>query len=381
MKKITVNSLFFLCFLLQSCNAQEKTKAIKQPSKYVFTPIKEIAHTPIAYQDMTGTCWAFAMTSLMEAEIIRKTGKTIDLSEMYVVRNNYVQKAYAHIMRHGQFPFAEGGLNPDALEAIAQYGLIPYENYTGLKGKDKYHDHRKLLKQLQEILPDYAKKGIQNEDWKTKITHAIDKAMEKTPTDFTYNNQNFTPESFLKHTTINPDDYVHITSFNHKPFYKNMVLDVEWNINNKAFYNVPIDDFWTIASTAIDNGYTLAVELDVSEKGYSGDYGIAVVAEKEADSTLILYNPTVEKRITQTFRQQEFENFHTINDHNQHIVGKVKDQNGKVYFIAKNSWRGWNKDGYIFISEAYFKLKVLYFTVHKDMVSGKYKNIKTGVHK
>jgi bleomycin hydrolase len=289
---------------------------------------------------------------------------------MYVVRNNYLQKAYAHIMRHGQFPFNEGGLNQDALESIAQYGLIPYDNYTGLKGKDKYHDHQKLLKQLQEMMPDYAKKGIQNGDWKTKVTHALDKAMEKTPTEFDYDHQHFTPETFLQHTTIHPDDYVHITSFNHKPFYKNMVLDLEWNISNKAFYNVPLDDFWATANMAIDSGYTLAVELDVSEKGYSGDYGIAVVPEKVEDSTLILSNPLPEKAITQAFRQQEYENFHTYNDHNQHIVGKVTDQNGKTYFIAKNSWRGWGREGYIYISEAYFKLKVLYYTVHKEVIKG-----------
>lgn len=363
----------FIGITIQSCHSQPTSKPEKEISTYEFKDAKEVAHTPISYQDMTGTCWAFAMTSFIESEIIRKTEQKIDLSEMYIVRNAYLQKAYSNIMRHGQYPIIEGGLNPDALEAIAINGLMPYKDYTGLKDKEKFYDHEKMFKQLKEVLPKYAKSGIQNKDWKIKINTILDKGLGETPNTFNYNGENFTPEDFLNFTTINTADYLHITSFNHKPYYKNMILDIEWNISNKSFYNVPVNDFCKIANEALDNGFTIAVELDVSEKGYSGEYGIAVIPNKEEDFSKILYTPLIEKEITQELRQLEFENFKTNNDHNQHIIGKIKDQNGKNYFIAKNSWRDWGKNGYIYISEAYFKQKVIYFTIHKEALDNKYK--------
>jgi bleomycin hydrolase len=365
MKTFSKNITAIVVFGLMGCNSP-KAVPKREVSKYQFTTIKEIAHTPIEYQNLSGTCWAFAMTSLFESEIVRKTGKTIDLSEMYIVRNAYLQKSYAHIMRHGQTPLGEGAMNPDALSAIEEYGIMPQSVYTGLKKGDKLPDHTQLFKELQEILPKYAKKGIRQGNWQTEITATLDKNMGAAPAQFNYESQEFNPQSFKEKLGVKPADYVHITSFSHKPFYENMVLDVEWNYLNKPFYNVPIDAFLDNFDHAIDKGFTVAVELDVSEKTYSGDYGIAVVPQNTTDSVSILYNPSPEKEITQAYRQQEFENFHTINDHNQHIVGKVKDQTGKIYYIAKNSWQGWGRDGFIYISQAYIKLKVLYYTVHKD---------------
>jgi bleomycin hydrolase len=364
--KVILFNFILLFFLVESCRAQSKPKVEKQLSKYEFTKIKELPHTPISYQDMSGTCWAFGTTSFIESEIQRKTGNLIDLSEMYVVRNAYVQKAYSHVMRHGQLPFFEGALNHDALESMDLNGIVPYTVYTGLKGKDKYHDHSKLSKKIKETLPKYLKKGIRNGDLIVEINEIINKHMEEVPSHFVYDNKQFTPKSLLEANRIDMKDYVHVTSFNHKPFYKDINLDVEWNFTNTPFYNLPLNDYYNLANTAIDSGYTIAIELDVSEEGYSGEYGIGVVPDNLAHSTKILYDPLPEKQSTQEYRQQEFENFNTNNDHNQHIVGKVKDQNGKTYFIAKNSWRDWGRDGYVYISESYFKLKVLYYTIHKD---------------
>ena len=372
MKKLLINALIMLVLSMASCQSQKTNPSKKELTKYQFDTIKVIPHTPIAFQNLSGTCWAFAMTSLFESELIRKTGKSIDLSEMYIVRSAYLQKAFAHIMRHGQQPFGEGALNPDALEAISQYGIMPQTVYTGLKKGDKYIDHRQMFKKLQEALPKYTKKGTEQGNWQSEITTILNKNMGIAPDQFNFNNQVFSPKSFMDSSGLKPSDFVHITSFSHKPFYENVVLDLEWNLLNKPFYNVPIDVFLANLDHAIERGFSVAVELDVSEKTYSGDYGIAVIPQNTADSVSILYNPLPEKEITQAFRQQEFENFHTTNDHNQHIVGKVKDQNGKVYYIAKNSWQDWGREGYIFISEAYFKLKVLYFTVHKEGIKVKF---------
>ena len=189
MKEKIFYFLLFASFTnIQGCNSQNTNKPEKEISKYEFKDSKEISHTPIAYQDMTGTCWAFATTSFLESEISRKTGEDIDLSEMYIVRNTYLQKAYSNVMRHGQFPFFEGCLNPDALETVNLFGLVPYENYTGLKGNDKYHDHQKVLKKIKDLLPQYVKRGVNKNDLQNEVNGLLDKAMEKAPTDFLYKN-------------------------------------------------------------------------------------------------------------------------------------------------------------------------------------------------
>ena len=50
---------------------------------YQFTEIIDLETTPVISQGRTGTCWSFSSTSFLESEIIRLTGKQIDLSEMY----------------------------------------------------------------------------------------------------------------------------------------------------------------------------------------------------------------------------------------------------------------------------------------------------------
>ena len=88
--------------------------------------------------------------------------------------------------------------------------------------------------------------------------------------------------------------------------------------------------------------------------------------EKEKDVTKLLK----EKNITANYRQQEFENYNTTDDHLMHIVGLVKDQNSTRYYKVKNSW-GKNSNrigngGYIYMSEAFFKLKTISILLHKN---------------
>ena len=99
--------------------------------KYEFHIIKEIKCTPVTAQQNTGTCWSFSSTSFLEAEIIRKTGTTVDLSEMYTVRNIYLDKAENYVMRQGKAQFGEGGLNHDVMNSALKYGLTTQSEYLG----------------------------------------------------------------------------------------------------------------------------------------------------------------------------------------------------------------------------------------------------------
>ena len=54
---------------------------------------KLIPTTEVKDQGNSGTCWSFATISFLETEILRTKKITIDLSEMYIVRNIYPEKA------------------------------------------------------------------------------------------------------------------------------------------------------------------------------------------------------------------------------------------------------------------------------------------------
>ena len=89
----------------------------------------QVGVTETKDQCNTGTCWSFSSTSFLESEIIRLTGKQVDLSEMYTVRNTYPKKAENFVMRQGKAQFSEGGLAHDVLNSVKHYGLVPQEAF------------------------------------------------------------------------------------------------------------------------------------------------------------------------------------------------------------------------------------------------------------
>ena len=109
--------LFYVAFFLISYTGFSQA--------YEFHSIKDIEATPVISQGQTGTCWSFSTTSFLEAEIIRLTGKKIDLSEMYNVRNTYLDKAENYVMRQGKAQFGEGGLSHDVINSARKYGIVP----------------------------------------------------------------------------------------------------------------------------------------------------------------------------------------------------------------------------------------------------------------
>ena len=68
---------------------------------FYFTTVYDIPTSPVKNQAKSGTCWSFAGASFIETEIIRMTGNTVDISEMYFVRNNYSDKARSYVRLHG----------------------------------------------------------------------------------------------------------------------------------------------------------------------------------------------------------------------------------------------------------------------------------------
>ncbi|AUP81434.1 C1 family peptidase [Flavivirga eckloniae] len=341
---------------------------------YDFKTIIDLEATDVISQDKTGTCWSFSTSSFLESEIIRINGHKVDLSEMYNVRHTYINKSWNYIMRQGKAQFSEGGLAHDVINSISKHGFVPNTTYTGLLNESTKHDHSKLVDTLKKTLDNYIKEpGSFN--WKKDVNAILDTYLGKNVSRFSYNDVQHTPISFMQQMGINPKDYVTITSFAHKPFYTNFILNIPDNFSNGLFFNVELNELTRIVNDALEKGFTIELDCDVSEKAFSSKYGLAIIPKEDIKIEDAFVNVSEEKTITQELRQQEFENFNTTDDHLMHITGLLKDQTGNTYYKVKNSW---GKDservgngGYIYMSEAYFKLKAISITLNKHALSKK----------
>lgn len=174
-------------------------------------------------------------------------------------------------------------------------------------------------------------------------------------------------------TKFNPANYVTLTSFLNEPFNSQFVLNIPDNFSNELFYNVTLNELVEVADNALKNGYTLSLDCDVSEKTFSSKYGIAIIPKKLEEQEKCLTYIVEESYISPEFRQQEFENYNTTDDHLMHIVGLVKDQNNNEYYKVKNSW-GTNSerignDGYVYMSKSFFMLKTISIMVNKKALN------------
>ena len=339
---------------------------------YIFKDVIDLEATPVISQGNTGTCWSFSTSSFLESEITRLTGKHIDLSEMYTVRNTYPEKANNYVMRQGKAQFSEGGLAHDVIHSITQYGLVPLDAYTGLTPVDDGHNHAEMVAVIKAMLDTYIDNpGRQlSTKWKAAVAGVLDIYLGENLETFSFQGKNYTPESFRESVNINPKDYISLTSFTHIPFYASSILNIPDNFSNGSFYNIPIDEFVATIDNALEKGYTLTLDCDVSEITFSSRQGVAVIPEGTENKKLAVLKPFPEKKISQGFRQQEFENYNTTDDHLMHITGKAVDQNGTVYYKVKNSWgtdpSRTTYDGYVYMSVAYLRLKAISILLHKD---------------
>lgn len=344
--------------------------------QYEFKTTVDIESSSVKSQDQTGTCWSFSTSSFIESEVFRLTGKKIDVSEMYTVRNIYDDKAWNYVMRQGKIQFSQGGLAHDVINSIRDNGIVPEIIFNGEKINKKYN-HAKIVPAIKKIMDRFIKNDKYSEypKWKKDVTVILDKEIGKIPTSFSYEGVEYTPKSLAKTLMIDSENYVTLTSFTQVPFYTDFVLNIPDNFSNGSMYNLPIDEIVKHTISALENGYSIALDVDVSEKTFSVKYGVAVLPENNKELEKSLTELVKEKDITQLYRQQEFENYNTTDDHLMHITGIVTDQKGNQYFKVKNSWGG-NSDrvgnnGYIYMSVPYFKLKTISVLLHKKALPKK----------
>jgi len=337
---------------------------------HTFTTERIHVSTEAKNQCNTGTCWSYATTSFLESEIQRLGKGSHELSEMFNVRMTYPLKAEVFLRFQGKNQFGPGSLSHDVLRVAAQHGLVPDNAYSGLEyGTDK-HDHSQMDDMLQGMLQKLlSHHGRINPTWKKAFEAVLDAYLGAVPESFLYQGKKFTPASFRDAMGIIPENYVSVTSFTHHPLYKPFVLEVPDNYSHGLFYNVTLEDLVTIAEFALEKGYTIAWDGDVSEAGFSFKEGIAFNVPENVSAEERFSKIHKEQPVTPELRQQQFESGATTDDHLMHIIGVAKDQDGTRFFIVKNSWGQENPhQGIQYMSVSYFRLKTVALLLQKDAI-------------
>jgi len=336
----------------------------------VLIPVKKNECTPVKNQQSTGTCWCFSTTSLVESMSLKKGVKDVDISEMFTVRNIYVEKAKNYVLRQGTAQFGEGGLGHDLIRAIATYGAVPETVYTGKKEGQSTLNHSKMVAQLKTYLDSILKKVPVADNWLDGYNAILDNTMGHPPVSFEFNGTTYTPQSYAKAVLkFDVDDYVNITSFTHHPYYQQFILEAPDNFANGSFYNLPLVEMTEAVRNSLLNNYTVMWDADVSNRGFAQGKGFAMYwKEDKAPATI---NPDEEeKAFDANLRQQLYENLTTQDDHLMHIVGINKSEQGKEFFLVKNSWGEVGPyKGFINVSDAYFGVNTVGVVVPKASLS------------
>lgn len=371
----------------------QKNKPVTSESDegYKFTTVVNNKATSVKNQASTGTCWCFATTSFIESELLRMGKEEYDLSEMFIVRYNYLNKLTDNYLRQGTGNLTEGSLSHDWMTVFSDQGIVPEEIYAGLNYGSKLHDHDELNSFINAVAAVPVEKKQESNEYHKIVNAILDTYLGPLPTSFTYKGKTWTPKSFADELGINPADYVEITSFTHFPFYTKGQLEIPDNWDHSTFYNVPIDELVQTMDYALTNGYTVNWDGDVSEKGFSHSKGVAIIPELSAmnnypendrkrfekmtlqersDEICQFLKPYPEVKVTQEMRQAGYEDFTTTDDHLMHVTGITNDQNGTKYYITKNSW-GTDRNsfgGYLNMSESFIRAKTIFIMVNRNSV-------------
>jgi bleomycin hydrolase len=311
-------------------------------------------------QGNTGTCWCYAATSFMESEIYRVHNLKTDLSEMFTVYWEYVERAEDFVNTRGETYFAQGSESNAIPKIWNKYGIVPESAYTGLLNNRKYHTHEEMESEMIAYLNTIKESNTWNlEEVLNTIKDILNKHMGTPPTVFEINGVEYTPKSYLEeYIKINPDDYFSFMSTMMWPYYEKHELvepDNWWHDDN--YYNLPVNEFANLLKDAINNSYSVCICGDVSEPGHDRFTEVAVVPDFDIPA----------EYINEHSREKRLQDGSTTDDHCIHVVGYT-EYNGETWYLIKDSgsgaFDGPNK-GYRFYHHDYIRLKMMNFLMYK----------------
>lgn len=390
-RTIILGALIALATSMYAQGTPKKPK--KEPKKPVFTIVKEIPITSVKNQSRSGTCWNYSTLSFFEAEILKKSGKTYDLCEMFVCNKNYMDRAILKVRMHGDAQFSQGGSAYDVLYVLKTYGICPEEAMPlpGTMYGDTLNNFNEFFAVMEPYVDAVAKTKAKTitTTWQNGLQGILDAYLGRCPETFTYEGKTYDPKSFAASLGLDWNDYVSITSYTHHPFYEEFPVEVQDNWRQPGSWNLPIDEMARVIDNAIMNGYTVAWGGDVSEAGFTRD-GLAILYDENPEAGLegsdmahwlgltaaerqkeVMEKGFEAPEITpsQEQRQREYDNWELTDDHGMLIYGIAKDQNGRKWYMVKNSWGETGEyKGTWYMTENFIVAKCMDFLVNKNAI-------------
>lgn len=368
MKK-TIVILLFLPLLCFTQTFKPTAKFIRDDTVFKYIMPNDTAqftkawHSSPVRQWNTGTCWCFGTISMIESGVFRMTGRKLKLSEMYIVYWEYVEKARRFVHEKGNSAFTEASEANAVPRMMKLYGIVPADLYPGTKTNPLFYDHTEMLREMSSYLKQIQKKKKWNEKLVTaKIRSILDRYMGAPPEVVYLDDHQYSPVDYMKTVLkCDPGDYFSFMSTTRLPYNEKGELVEEDNWwHDRNYYNVSLDDFFKIITSALDQGYTLTVCGDVSEPGRWDSMQVYVVPEFDIPAGYI----------NEAARQYRMDSKSTTDDHCIHFIGYYRNSSG-LWFLVKDSGGSTHRakfKGYAFIHENYVKLKMMTILVNKDAV-------------
>ncbi|MCF0195881.1 MAG: aminopeptidase [Bacteroidaceae bacterium] len=394
MKKLIIATLVMA--LVMPAAAAKKQKKEENKDTLIFTTVLQNPVTSIKNQNSSGTCWSYSSLAFLESEVLKKHPEMtdIDLCESFLVSKTYTDRADRNVRTHGDASFSQGGSFYDAIFCMKNYGLIPegIMPYPMTNYGDSLFNFGSFFPPMEAYVKAIATTSAKkiNPIWKKNVQNMLDVYFGECPTEFEYKGKKYTPHSFVTdYLTLNPDDYVSLTSYTHQPFYSSFILEIQDNWRWGSSYNLPLDEFMRVMEESVKNGWTFAWGADVSEDGFSRRTGknkcVATVPNtkekagvgsdqshwtgEKAGAKITEADSKGEKTITQEMRQLAYDNWETTDDHGMQIYGIAKDQHGKEYFMMKNSWGDYGPyKGFWYVSKPYVAYKTMNIVINKNAI-------------
>ena len=367
MNKMKILTLMTSVLLAMPMGAQEKPAV---NTAHQFMVVKQLPITNVKNQYRSGTCWAFGTLGYLESEILRKTGKTYDLCEMFVVNKDYMDNATHYVRMHGYSQISEGGSCDDVVEVIRQHGICPEEAMPapGSLTGDSLANFmvffpelermvRSIIREnsgLNRITESEQKEALAKQPkphWRDSVQAVIEKYVGRCPETFVYEGKTYMPKSFAESLGLDLDDYVSLTSYTHHPFEQWFVIEAPYKWRLKPSYNIPIEQLMEVLDKALDAGYTVAWGGDVTGD-FSFKEGIALLPDSVVP--------------TQQLRQEQWDDWRFTYDHVMLVYGKAVDEQGKPYYLVKNTWGEYGPyKGIWYMSRDFMKLNTTYLFLNR----------------
>ena len=314
----TLTAVLLAAALACSCGrpqAAKETFAIETVNK--ATPVKDQGRSPL--------CWLYAMLAVVESDRLM-LGDSVNLSPHFTARAVLADMAERRYLTHGTSPVSADGTAADALAALAEYGVMPYDAYRS------ECSYTALCRKLTALADQGTARLVGLERLRDRAAYMLDTAVNPAPRRVWLYGMEYTPRQFAE----------------------DVVLDVPANRRGRRFYNVPLDTLQARVTAALRSGRSVCWEGGISNGGFSFADGTARLADEAAE-------------VTQAARQKAFERFEVTDDHCMAIIGTARDGRGRLYFVCKNSWGTDNPyGGLMYMSEQYFRLNTVAVVMKAD---------------